>query len=300
MTTISNETWPEALAAARCGADVSVETLEAVAEAMPHNQLVPQVLALALARTGDPAALRRADAVWRKRGLPHDTDLLARTALMFEEQARVWDASCEEAVERLPWPEGLARPEPLPPADEDAECDTTSPPPAPKRPERPGRRERRELARAANTMERWILDHRPAEVLERTAQLTARGLEDAKCHMMAGMAAEETGDAARARAHLARALTLDEHQLLARTWLGRVYWHLGRFEGAVALWRSLPVEGPNDYGRHYHLALGYAALGREEWATVAMRHALEHFHYDTRHFFVQRAWDAWRRRVSRP
>jgi len=163
---------------------------------------------------------------------------------------------------------------------------------------------RRALSRAVDKMESRLLDDRPLEVIEQADALLARGMESGEVHLVAGLAAEEAGDPLRARAHLARANALDPALLLARAYLGRVYWRCGWFELALALWRSLPVEGPYDYGRHYHLALGHAALGDRSAALDAMRIALDQFYYDTRHFYIKRALTQWmqsgRRQPSEP
>src|SRR5690606_24677617 len=99
------------------------------------------------------------------------------------------------------------------------------------------------------------------ELIREVTAAMGAGLVSSDLHLLGGLAAEEGGDGERARAHLALALDLDPGQLIAQTFLGRVYWRNGWNELAEAIWRNLPVEGPDDFGRHYHLALLHASNG---------------------------------------
>lgn len=297
-------------------AGVELEEAEALLRqaqaAEPANPLTPHVLALALARAGSPAQKAEAAAIWRHRGLPHDLDLLGQVAFTLEEQNRPWPATSPAAV--LPWPESLPLPEPPPPADsaseadpaeadpgsisDQAEGDQSQPAPGDKL-SRPaatkslGYFQRRKLSRALGQMEKNLMSHHALEVLQEAHGLLAQGIDLPDLHLLAGLAAEEAGDARRARAHLACATQLDQAALLARTTLARVYWRCGWVELAIALWRSLPVEGPYDYGRHYHLALGHYAAGDRPAALAAMRIALDQFYTDTLHFYIKRALWLW-------
>jgi tetratricopeptide (TPR) repeat protein len=152
--------------------------------------------------------------------------------------------------------------------------------------------------RHVRQLEKDLMNHQLLKVLREAGNLLAKGLENSDLHLLAGMAAEEVGSPERARAHLARAEQLNPAAFLARTALGRAYWRYGWFALALALWRSLPVEGPYDHGRHYHLALGHDALGDRPAALLAMRVALNQFYPDTYHFYIQRALWHWQEREA--
>ena len=98
----------------RCLAEAGVELAEAEAclrrafAVQPSNPLIIQSLALALAGSGDAAKEAEAAAIWSKRGLPQDMDLLGRIALVLELQTQPWPA--DSALSALPWPENLVRP----------------------------------------------------------------------------------------------------------------------------------------------------------------------------------------------
>lgn len=152
------------------------------------------------------------------------------------------------------------------------------------------------LGREIGRLEDALMKNEPVRVLEMADALLRRGLESPELHLVAGLAAEEAGMALRARAHLSRADKMEPTMFLARTWLGRIYWRNGWQDLALALWRSIPVEGPYDYGRHYHLALGHDAKGDRASALAAMHVALDRFYFDTRHFYIKRALWAWESR----
>jgi tetratricopeptide (TPR) repeat protein len=286
------------LAEADCELDEAIALLRGARAAERGNLLVIQALALALARSGDAGLQTEAGLIWQEHGLPHDLDLLGQVSLTLEAQTRAWPES--SATAELPWPEGLPQPSVTEPSGGEPatgqdpltqqDSDKMAPRPATKS---PGFFERRKLARIANQLEDQLLNHQAIEVLRQAADLVSRGIENGEVHLVAGLAAEEAGEPRRARAHLARAVALDPSMLLARTWLGRVYWRCGWVDLALALWRSLPVEGPYDHGRHYHLALGHEAAGDRPAALQAMAIALDQFYFDTRHFFVKRALEEW-------
>lgn len=292
--------YARCLAEAGVELDHAIDLLRVLAEARPANPLVPQVLALALARTGRPDDALGAARMWRRIGLPHATDLLGQVALTLEAQTRPWPAR-NPGLE-VAWPESLGTREsftnPIPPENP---CDNLTPEPATKKPPLiarlkawlPGKIKKQRIERVVSHVEDFLIEGKGGEALQLAMESIARGDESAELNTVAGMAADEMGDPARARAHLARALELDEQLLIARTHLGRVYWREGWFEPAMALWRSLPVEGPYDYGRHYHLALGYDALGRRDDAEKAMAVALSDFFYDMRHYYISQALRRW-------
>lgn len=276
--------------------------LRGLVASQPGNPVRRQALALALARCPDEASRRDAAQIWQCHGLPHDIDLLAQAALTLEDQLRPLP---EHVEPDLPWPEwmeppckcvNLTRPvasivsESGPaPAEEPAEA----PPPETegtelKEPERPG-----VAGRQMRRLEKMYLAHRSREMVQAINDLLLAGHESAELHGLAGFGWDELGDARRARAHLARAVALEPGLLLARSHLARVYWRMDWLDLALALARSLPVEGPYDSGRHYHLALIHEARGDRRAALAAMRVALTDFFYDTRHFYIKRALERW-------
>lgn len=291
---------------AEAGADLddAVASLRRACEAESANTLIAQALALALARRGDRASAHEAVLIWHRRGLPHDLDLLGATALAIERPLRPLpetEPTPDDGEPSPEWPADLAEPPPGRPTA--AAPDAPSPPPEgcdnlshPVVPETTlsGRMPARKVpSRALSELERLLMDHACWKVLRLAGVMLAQGRESAELHLMAGMAAEELGLAGRARAYLGRAGEIDPKMLMARTILGRVYWRMGWFDLALALWRSLPVEGPYDHGRHYHLALGHDALGRPAEASEAMGLSLRDFCYDTRHFYIERAYRRW-------
>lgn len=262
----------------------ALELLEYVQTADPRNPVAPHVLALALILTGEPAAAQRATALWRKHGLPHDRDLLGEAAMAMELAMR----PVPDAVQLLPAPAAE-----MPSGEAAPEAGAQESLPAAPTERRPGWSAQREARRGAAELEQLLMQQDYVALQALADSLLARGLEIPDIHLAAGMAAGESGNLSRARQHLLRCAELEPAQLMARTLLGRVYWREGRYDLALALWRSLPVEGPYDHGRHYHLALGYAALGDQASARAAMELALSDFFYDTRHIFIRRAWDLW-------
>lgn len=274
----------------------AVDCLRRALDADSNNQLTPQVLSLALVRSGQSEPMFEAAQKWQLLGLPHDMDLLGATAITMEMQMR--PLPDRPNPDPLPWPEGLQRPkpDPTPPEAVVGEPDPSTLPPI----EKPGFLDRRKLNRVLGEMEQWFLTHRPENILRRAAQLLDEGLENDDMHLLAGAAAEEFGDTDRARAHLARCIRLEPKLLIARTFLGRVYWRLGWFDLALALWRSLPVEGPFDHCRHYHLALGYAAVGESAKSLEAMRCALSDFYTETRFYYIKPIHERWQARYGEP
>jgi tetratricopeptide (TPR) repeat protein len=292
----------------------AIDHLKPAVEAESLNPLYLQTLILALARVESPDALRQAAGLWRRYGLPHDLDLLAQVALTLEMQLRSQPA--DPAVAALPWPELLPKPDHSgdqvpaaspavapegvilsPPVVPSSPADATpAAEPAPELPAPVLRTLQRLPAPSSRTVQQMVKlleRHEMVRVIEMAGKLLAEGRENAELHLLAGMAAEEGADSPRARAHLARSLRLEPDLLLARMELGRVYWRLNKLDLAMALWRSLPVEGPSDYGRHYHLALGHEALGDRRAALAAMRICLRDFFDDARHFYVKRALERW-------
>lgn len=284
--------------------DRAIELLRVLIEARPINPLIPQVLALALARTGHPEDAIKASELWTQSGLPHATDLLGQVALTLESQTRPWPD--QNPGLDLPWPDGLPSREsfktpPLGGVDSGAAvlppeggttnpCDNLTPAPATKK---LGWWGHRKINRLVSRIEDHLFKGQASEGLELAMAALARGEQSPELHVVAGIAADELGDPARARAHLSRGLELEPALLVARTHLARVYWRCGWFELAIALWRSLPVEGPYDHGRHYHLALGYDALGRRDEADESMSVALAGFFFDMRHYYIAQALRRW-------
>lgn len=112
--------------------------------------------------------------------------------------------------------------------------------------------------------------------------------------MAAGVASEILDDLGRARDHLLLSAVHDSALPHFRAMLGKVYWRLGWDELAELLWRSLTIEGPYDFGRHYHLALLHAGRGHDKTASRAIRTALQDFFYDTRYYYIEQAWLRWK------
>lgn len=269
---------------ARCRAEAGLELedaidrLRVVTGAEPRNRIFRQTLALALLRRGRPDDLHQVLQIWKMLGLPHATDLLGSVALALEAHLR---PRCAEPAAEFPWPQTLADPSDL--VHESASEEPVATPCS------------RRLRRTVRMMEQWIQEHKNEKVLNHALLMLGQRLQNAEMHLAAGIAAEELDLIARARAHLVQALRMDPSMVLGQLFLGRVYWRLGWLDMAEALWRNLPVEGPYDNGRHYHLALAHDAAGDRPAAVRAMDVALTGFFYDTRHFFIQRA----RQRLAR-
>lgn len=250
--------------------------------------MTPHALALALLRIGrdsDAAALFQANA------LPHDHSLLSLIALALEARLRPLPTALPEGWP--PWAPQLG-PDPaipLPPMDPTpTNVRTTT--------LKLSAGQKRQLAAFLVRMEGYYKNFELVVLMKEVGVALGYGLESPDLHLIGGLAAEEAGDAIRARVHLSTALALEPGQLIARTFLGRVYWRLGWNGLAIDLWRSLPVEGPDDYGRHYHLALGYDAEGRRADALFALQIALKDFYIETREFFIDRVYSRWLQSVK--
>ncbi len=273
----------------RCLAEAGLELPEAVQRlrsalaAGTQNVLGPAILALACLRAGDET---EAAALLRRSGLPHDLDLLGQLALTLETLCRPWPASLP--VDWPSYPEAPGRASAEPPNGTGAPL-----------PEAPAARPRPRWRRASllRRMQSDLEAGRLGRVAESAATEAAAGFYDSDVELLAGLACEEAGDGRRARRHLARSLALDPRQFDARTFLGRVYWRDDWFDLAEDLWRSLPVEGPDDFGRHYHLALAHEAAGRRAEALEAMGVALKEFYVETREFYIERVFARWLRRL---
>ena len=299
---------------ARCLAEAGVALDEAIALLRPlsegrrRNLLAAQTLALALARLDEPGAAREAATIWRREGLPHSADLLGQVALTLEEQARPWPA--DSPAMELGWPPSLpAREEFLHPPAPPLALTSADQPASPDNPEPPGRANltqadatiqpwwgrRWRLGRVVDRMENFLAHDRALDALRLGTDALQAGDPIPELHAMCGIVADAAGDAVRARAHLATALAMEEGLLLARTHLGRAYWRSGWTDAAMAIWRSLPVEGPYDHGRHYHLALGHQTLGDRPAAALAIEIALGDFFFDMRHYYISHALRRWLR-----
>ena len=323
--------WPEALSAARCGdlepaekshalnpegalghyfygrclaeaeerMDEALEHLRAAIKADPGNRIFEQTLALALVRTRRPEARIEAGRIWKKHGLPYDRDLLTAFALTIESDLRPF-GECPDWLADLTWPSCLTRvdsgdkrPTELILEEERPESVKLSLKPASKP---TGLFERLGFWWRIRRLEKLLIAHQTEPVLRQATAILETGRQTAELHLLAGIAAEECGALDRARAHLARCVHLEPDLLIARAYMGRVYWRLGWNDLAESLWRSLPVEGPYDNGRHYYLALAHEAWGNRCEALNAMAVALGDFFYDTLHFYVQRSFWLWQRR----
>ena len=274
------------LASAGLQLDEAVAALRTAHAAAPGNAIIPFALALALLRQAQPETLREAAALYAAHGLPHDLDLLGQTVLAMELQLRPVPAGAEAT--QPPWPAFLEVPQPqdvitsTPPGEAAALPGKTLP----------------GMAKAMAEVESKLMAFDQPGAVALAHEWLARGADAGDLHLGAGMAAGELGWLDLARAHLARAIALEPDLQYSRTFLGHAHWRAGNFELALALWRSLAVEGPYDYGRHYHLALGHAALGDTASAMQAMDLALSAFYYDTRHVFIERLYQRWLRHLQ--
>lgn len=272
------------LAEAGVELDTAIELARQVLEIDQGNVLAPHVLALALMRA---ERLQEAAEAIERHGLPHDEALLMQTTLTMEMQCRPWPKALPE--DWPPWPPQLG-PEPgsEPPAYGESPTLVTAAPAM-------NRAQRRQVRSIVGELDNLLGEHKPARLLREVAGALGAGLDSAEIELMAGIAAEEGGDPERARAHLSLSLAMEPNQLLGRTFLGRVYWRAGWNDLAEDLWRSLPVEGPDDFGRHYHLALAHEAAGRRAEALEAISIALRDFFIDAREFYIERALARWQR-----
>ncbi len=280
---------------AEAGADApeAVDLLLRARELAPENLSIPHALALALLRAGRSS---EAAVILKNQGLPHDSSLLAQIALMIESEIRPWP-------ERLPnnWPDWPAQwretalPEPTP-AQDTAPTSIPVPilpiPPIPPIPKLT-RGQKRELGKRLIQIESDFMEYRTREAMIAVNEAMDAGLEDPSLHFVAGLAAEQGGDGPRARRHLARLLDAEPNAMLGRAFLARVYWRNGWNDLAEDLWRSIPIEGPDDYGRHYGLALAHEAAGRHADALAAMQLGLRDFFMETREFHLERAFQRW-------
>lgn len=285
--------------------DEALDHLRAALKADPCNRIFEQALAMALLRTRQPDTRAEAGRIWKRLGLPHDRDLLAAVALTIEDDLRPVGEALVDFAD-LAWPSCLPR---------DAEAEEAlaeaagvsdangegrdrvkmSPKPASKP---TGLLGRWLFSRAVGRLEKALIDHKCEPVLREATAILETGRQTAELHLLAGIAAEECGELDRARAHLARCVLLEPELLIARAYQGRVYWRLGWNDLAESVWRSLPVEGPYDNGRHYFLALAHEARGDRGDALKAMDVALGEFFYDSLHFYVERSLWLWQWRFA--
>lgn len=77
------------------------------------------------------------------------------------------------------------------------------------------------------------------------------------------------GDDAAAEKMLLRALDIEPANEPARYALGRIYYHLRRYNDAAAQFRKIVGRDPNNYRAHDNLALAYEALSYDE---LALKH----------------------------
>lgn len=267
--------------------DEAEALLRRVLEVDPENLMTPYVLGLALLRAG---RWKEAAEIFEDKGLPHDDTLLAQVLLTLESRLRLLPGQLH--VDWPAWPPQLG----LDPTQGRLPYDEATPRHLDNFPEI-SRSQKRDLEKLMAKLSEEFMERSPVELIREVSATLRAGLYNSELHLLGGLACEEGGDPVRARAHLALSLQLEPSLLLARTYLGRAYWRCGWFDLAEAVWRSLPVEGPDDYGRHYHLALVHEAQGRPEDALYAMGVALRDFYVESRELFAERVFRAWLRYV---
>jgi tetratricopeptide (TPR) repeat protein len=288
-----------ALAEAGCELSEAEALLEEVCAINPRNVIAPQILGLAYLLSGRSA---EAAVRFKQHRLPHDPSLLAHLALALESTIR--HAPAALPADWPAWPEALGADPSLGTGDPSDGAKLEPDAHAGPKPSRGVIRrwfrrfyfQRRRLP----LLEKLYFQRRYRDAVTRSVELLPEWGDMEGLHLVAGIASEEAGDLERARAHLACCLELEPKLLMARVLLGRVYWRLGWLDLAEELLRGVPVEGPDDYGRHYHLALVHDALGRRDEALSAMRVALADFFMEAREFYVERAYAAWKDRYAPP
>lgn len=280
----------------------AIAYLDEARQLEPVNPMVPHAHALALARTGEPGQARSAIRFWEKKNLPHDLELLGQAAITFELQARV-------PVDPPASPD--ARPGKLDYAHNQSANPATGSAPNSEQVDLPGDKmthscektlrsrltgfyRQWRIHRVLRRFEKAMISQDPDAGLRSVYEAMGHGHDTGSLHMAAGMASEILGDLDRARDHLVRSAVHDSASPHFRAMLGKVYWRFGWNELAELLWRSLTVEGPYDFGRHYHLALLHAGRGHDEAASRAIRTALQDFFYDTRYYYIEQAWLRWK------
>jgi len=280
--------------------DEAIQLLRGAQEANPRNVTLPHVIALAHLRLGQN---REAAALFKKHGLPHDSFLLAQVALTLEIQLRpLPDSPPDDWPDFPPQFAAIADTAVFIAATETGPPDPADPLVPPSRPMSPEPKmswaQQHDLGNRLTRWEKCYENFESKQIVQEVNQAMRDGLGGDDLHLLAGLACEEGGDALRARLHLARCIELEPNQLMARTYLARVYWRSGWIELAEDLWRSLPIEGPDDYGRHYHLALAHEAAGRRADALEAFMVALADFYMETREFYIERTYRRWLRRLG--
>jgi Flp pilus assembly protein TadD len=296
-------------ALAETGQDIdrAIGLLNEALEKDTVNPMIPHALALALARSGTQDHRRAAVQIWEKKNLPHDLELLGQAAITFELQIRV----PIELPELPELPQSMQGSLEAQPVAQSAEPDSPdSPPPhdqidsAGDRMTHPGGKasqgkltgfsRRRQINRVLRRFEEEMIRQDPEAALKLIYDVLDHEHDTGDLHFAAGMASELLGDLARARDHLVLSAGHEPDSPHFRTMLGKVYWRSGWDEPAELLWRSLPIEGPYDFGRHYHLALLHAGRGELRDTGTAITTALQDFYYDTRHFYIEQAWLRWK------
>lgn len=300
------------LAEAGDSPDEAIELLDQAIALDPGNIMTPYVRTLALLLAGRDT---EAATALKRDGLPHDLSLLAHFVFEIESRMRPWSESLP--VNWPSWPPqlgpdpgadldieaGAAEENDSPndeietPADEAETSKETEPSMVIEAPKL-SMSQRRKLAKLIAHLEGLYVQFSHTELLSEVGKALDAGLDSADLQLLAGLAAEESGDGQRAKAHLSRALALEPDQLVARTYLGRAYGRSGQLEIADAMLRSLPVEGPYDYGRHYQLALVHSAAGRRSDAWEAMEIALRDFFVEAQEFYIERVLKLWLRSIE--
>lgn len=244
------------------------DTLAARAAADPRNATVAHLLATALLEAGGPAeALARWETAGRlayRSACPLDTNPL---------YLALGVAALERYVAAAPPTE-------------------TGPVAAGRAPGRgPGKR----LARIAAEAEAGRLAQALAWV---ETELTGNPQTADDLHQLRAWLFLEEGRPAEARAEVARLAAANPDAPMLLSLLALCLARTGQAAWALRLLQYVPIEGPDDYFRHYHAGLAHAMLGDRVRALVQFRRAFQDFFYDTYHSLMPTLWRRARARMA--
>ena len=224
----------------------SLGSLDRCLEISPMNQLAGYYRAIALYRMGKK---REALAFFQKNTLTSNVDFLVRFCCLFEKEYPVKGPS-DPGIDQEPPPTPLNRRQK-------------------KRLLKSGLRafEKRDYTSAATAFESVFRDH--------NQNINAAwGL--ALCLL-------ESGRAGKAWQILLEILDAnrDEPEPPLVACLGRAAVCMGEYDRGIAILQKVPLEGPDDYGVNYSLALGFLFLGKPRKASLYFERAFRYYYVDT-------------------